>query len=358
MILVCTFSLLNYHISYTSQALTHAGEKAKGCTAYVSLEPCNHFGRTPPCTQALIKNGIKRVVAGMVDPDSRVSGQGLETLRKNGVQVEVDVEGEACTELNKAFVHRIKTSHPYSIVGIKIKQNEKIDDVTLVHEIPSRVEIEEMLRKAIPDVDTIVISIDDIQEWVTGEITLPSHVDLVVTALDKAYTPWEIEQMKDKLSMLSRKILLLTKVKDVHENVFEYAVNENCCREASIIQDKTAIRTGFDMMGEKGVFVKEVEESEVSIKSVFDVLGGMQSNAVLHVVNDMEYLAILKDLNHVQELLIFTGVTPDINYVESIIGMVGTTTSQSKSRDIFESYKCTTTIADEDSEVNTILIKL
>ena len=73
-------------------ALAQAGQKAFGSTAYVTLEPCNHFGRTPPCTHALLKAGIKRVVAGIVDPDPRVSGAGLEFLKSKGIEVEVGVQ--------------------------------------------------------------------------------------------------------------------------------------------------------------------------------------------------------------------------------------------------------------------------
>ena len=70
-------------------ALTQAGKRAAGGTAFVSLEPCNHFGRTPPCTHSLLEHGVKRVVAGMVDPDPRVSGTGIQYLRDQGIQVDV-----------------------------------------------------------------------------------------------------------------------------------------------------------------------------------------------------------------------------------------------------------------------------
>ncbi|CAM9893770.1 unnamed protein product, partial [Choristocarpus tenellus] len=88
-------------------ALRQAGDRAMGGTAYVTLEPCNHFGRTPPCTSALLESGVKRVVAGMVDPDPRTAGGGLRRLAEGGVEVSVGVEGDACQELNAPFVHRI-----------------------------------------------------------------------------------------------------------------------------------------------------------------------------------------------------------------------------------------------------------
>jgi diaminohydroxyphosphoribosylaminopyrimidine deaminase/5-amino-6-(5-phosphoribosylamino)uracil reductase len=104
-------------------ALKLAGAKANGATAYVSLEPCNHYGKTPPCTLALLKyahyfilkvsmfrlllytliyrHGIKRVVTGMVDPDPRVSGNGLKYLEENGVNIQLGPEEKACKDINK-----------------------------------------------------------------------------------------------------------------------------------------------------------------------------------------------------------------------------------------------------------------
>ncbi|SDW56141.1 diaminohydroxyphosphoribosylaminopyrimidine deaminase / 5-amino-6-(5-phosphoribosylamino)uracil reductase [Marininema mesophilum] len=94
-------------------ALDMAGEQAKGCTLYVTLEPCNHYGRTPPCTKKIIDSGVKRVVVGCLDPDHRVAGQGLIRLREAGVEIIEGVLNTDCLQLNEAYFHHRKTGLPF-----------------------------------------------------------------------------------------------------------------------------------------------------------------------------------------------------------------------------------------------------
>ncbi|HCC63035.1 MAG TPA: bifunctional diaminohydroxyphosphoribosylaminopyrimidine deaminase/5-amino-6-(5-phosphoribosylamino)uracil reductase RibD [Pseudomonas sp.] len=94
-------------------ALRQAGERAAGATAYVTLEPCSHYGRTPPCAEALVKAGVGRVVAAMQDPNPQVAGRGLELLRSSGIEVASGVLESEARALNPGFIKRMETGLPY-----------------------------------------------------------------------------------------------------------------------------------------------------------------------------------------------------------------------------------------------------
>ncbi len=94
-------------------AIKQAGARAKKATAYVTLEPCSHFGQTPPCSQTLIESGIDRVVGAMDDKDPRVNGQGFEMLRKAGVEVVTGVAQEEAEEDHWGFFNRIMINRPF-----------------------------------------------------------------------------------------------------------------------------------------------------------------------------------------------------------------------------------------------------
>lgn len=110
-------------------ALRDAGDLAQSATAYVSLEPCNHFGRTPPCTEALIKAKVKKVVVGMVDPNPIVAFKGVERLRDAGIEVIVGVEEELCKSLNEPYIHRMLTGKPFLTLRYSLSVNGNFLDL-------------------------------------------------------------------------------------------------------------------------------------------------------------------------------------------------------------------------------------
>ncbi len=107
-------------------ALQRAKEDAKGATLYINLEPCTHYGKTPPCAPQVIKAGVKRVVIGMEDPNPLVRGKGIKTLKKAGLDVEVGILERECRRLNEAFCKYILEKEPFVILKVAATLDGKI----------------------------------------------------------------------------------------------------------------------------------------------------------------------------------------------------------------------------------------
>jgi len=108
------------------EALRQAGNKARSADLYVNLEPCCHFGRTPPCTDAIIQAGIKRVFVGMKDPNKQVGGKGLRALKAQGIVIVSGILKKECIKLNESFVKVMKTGMPFVIMKTAMSLDGKI----------------------------------------------------------------------------------------------------------------------------------------------------------------------------------------------------------------------------------------
>jgi diaminohydroxyphosphoribosylaminopyrimidine deaminase/5-amino-6-(5-phosphoribosylamino)uracil reductase len=137
-------------------ALRSAGEKARGATLYVNLEPCNHQGRTGPCTEAIIKAGVRRVVAAMDDPNRIVAGRGFARLREAGIEVFTGVEEERARRLNEAFACWIRTKIPFVTLKsaltldgqIALPQPRKSKSPVWISSEESRAEVQRMRHES------------------------------------------------------------------------------------------------------------------------------------------------------------------------------------------------------------------
>ncbi|TDT61352.1 bifunctional diaminohydroxyphosphoribosylaminopyrimidine deaminase/5-amino-6-(5-phosphoribosylamino)uracil reductase RibD [Fonticella tunisiensis] len=120
-----------YHQKYGENhaeinAFNSATENVSGAVMYVTLEPCSHYGKTPPCANAIVKKGIKKVVIGMMDPNPVVSGKGIEILKSNGIEVEVGVLEDKIKKLNEIFIKYITTQIPFCILKAAMTLDGKI----------------------------------------------------------------------------------------------------------------------------------------------------------------------------------------------------------------------------------------
>jgi diaminohydroxyphosphoribosylaminopyrimidine deaminase/5-amino-6-(5-phosphoribosylamino)uracil reductase len=107
-------------------AIKQAGDEARGATLYINLEPCTHYGKTPPCAPAVIRAGVKRVVIGMADPNPLVRNKGIENLKGAGLEVEVGIQEKECRRLNEAFCKYILKREPFIILKVAATLDGKI----------------------------------------------------------------------------------------------------------------------------------------------------------------------------------------------------------------------------------------
>lgn len=102
------------------------GVSVAGATMYVTLEPCCHYGKTPPCTEAIIENKIGKVVVGSLDPNPKVAGKGIEILREHGIEVVTGVMEKECDDLNEVFMHYIRNKKPFVVMKYAMTADGKI----------------------------------------------------------------------------------------------------------------------------------------------------------------------------------------------------------------------------------------
>lgn len=143
-------------------ALEMAGENARGGDVYVTLEPCCHTGKTPPCSEALIKAGVKRVVAGMCDPNPQVSGGGLDALKQAGIKIVCGVLESDCRAINLPFIKQVTTGMPYVTYKCAMTLDGNIATITGESRWISGEESRKYVHRMRAQMDAVMVGVDTV----------------------------------------------------------------------------------------------------------------------------------------------------------------------------------------------------
>ena len=260
------------------EAIKDAKDNAKGGTLFVNLEPCCHFGKTPPCTEAIIKAGIKKVVVATLDPNPLVNGKGVEILRKAGVEVEVGICEEEAKKVNEFFLKFIKEKIPFVIV------------------------------KAAASLDGKIATFKGESKWITGEKSrkkgkmLRSMVDAILVGINtvikddpQLFPPVKRKRFYRILLDTNLKVPLGAKIiKDQH--LYPTVIFAGC----KVKREKVRI------LKEKGVRVEVVESTstKVNLKEVLKKLGE-KNIASLLVEGGGEVIASFFENKLVDKIFVF-----------------------------------------------------
>lgn len=199
-------------------ALRQAGAVATGADAYVTLEPCSHHGRTPPCVEALIKAGIQRVVVAMQDPNPLVAGQGVQRLQAHGMQVEVGLMEKEAAALNPGFISRMTRGLPYvrskigaSLDGRTALNNGKSQWITSE---PARLDVQHWRAQSCAIITGVGTVLAD-SPSLTVRLENPARQPLRVIVDSRLQTPVDCKMLD--AAVMKHSPVLIAYANDVHQ---------------------------------------------------------------------------------------------------------------------------------------------
>ncbi|MBU2476755.1 bifunctional diaminohydroxyphosphoribosylaminopyrimidine deaminase/5-amino-6-(5-phosphoribosylamino)uracil reductase RibD [Candidatus Micrarchaeota archaeon] len=264
-------------------ALEKAGEKAKDSTLYVSLEPCNHDGKTPPCTKAIIKAEVKKVVVAMKDPNSLMQGKSLKELKQAGIEVESGLMKKEAEKINESFIKFQKTKKPFVFLKAAISLDGKIAtkefDSKWISSVESRKKVHELRSK----VDAILI----------GENTVLKDNPKLTSRIENSRNPL--------------RVIVTTKKIPENFNVFSDEHFLIATTDSNLFSDKR-----FEG---KVIELKKEKENLVDLKKLIEVLGEKHISSLLVEGGSAILTSFLKE-KLADKLLLF--VSPKILGNDSI----------------------------------------
>jgi diaminohydroxyphosphoribosylaminopyrimidine deaminase / 5-amino-6-(5-phosphoribosylamino)uracil reductase len=239
------------------EATMHAHERVHGGTAYVTLEPCNITGRTPPCTDALIKSGLGRVVAATIDPNPAVAGHGLEALRAAGIQVVVGPCQAEARRLNEGFAHWIQHRRPLVLMKVAMTLDARIapPPAQMIPHAPYWI-TSEVARAAVQHLrwaaDATMVGVDTVladDPWMTDRSGLRRRRPLLRIVLDSALRM----PLDCKLVTTSQKDVVIFTVSHDEARIRELANRGVRVEVLPADAGRVPLEKVLDKLGEEGV---------------------------------------------------------------------------------------------------------
>lgn len=276
-----------YHQKYGENhaeinAINSAVESLEGSTLYVNLEPCSHYGHTPPCVDKIIESKIKRVVIGTLDVNPLVSGNGVKKLKKAGIEVKVGVLEKECTELNKFFFKYITKKIPYVTLKIAQTLDGRIADKSNYSQWITSSESRKFVHSLRSQYDAVLIGRR------TAEIDNP----LLTVRLTEGRNPWRV--------VLDSELKLSTDLKLFKQNSDGKTILI-ASKDSIIKQNK--IKKLSDL-GVRIIFIKRNGNGKLNLKSILKELGSMEITSVL-VEGGSEIFSSFMKQNLYDDILLF-----------------------------------------------------
>nr|WP_199765963.1 bifunctional diaminohydroxyphosphoribosylaminopyrimidine deaminase/5-amino-6-(5-phosphoribosylamino)uracil reductase RibD [Paeniclostridium sordellii] len=250
-----------YHEKYGEDhaevnAFKNAKENVAGATMYVTLEPCSHYGKTPPCVDKIIDNKISRVVIGMMDPNKLVLGQGIKKLQDAGIEVEVGVLEEECKKLNEVFIKYIKNEKPFVVLKAAMSLDGKISTASGESKWITGNKSRSEVHKLRNDLSAIMVGVDTV-------------------IIDNPYLTCRIVDGRNPIRIIIDSKLRIPKDSNVLENTNDI--------KTIIATTEKAPKEKIDYLENLGVWVIKTKSTDekVNLKELMIKLGELKIDSIL-----------------------------------------------------------------------------